>query len=196
MLEHSPELKALALWLDEQGPPNAWLAAGCVVQTVWNRLTGRPLNHGILDYDIVYYDTDLSTETEADWRSRLEQAFPELNLDVKNQARVHQWYPLKFGIQIPPFVSVTAAMQTWPTTATATAARRHQGEWEILTPFGRRDLLALVVRPNCTLATKSVYLNKTARWEELWPELTILPWDQAIGPFEINGPIDLDPTQA
>lgn len=195
MLEQSPELKALALWLDEYGPPNAWLAAGCVVQTVWNRLTGRPLNHGILDYDIVYHDPDLSTETEADWRSRLEQAFPELNLDVKNQARVHQWYPLKFGIQIPPFVSVTAAMQTWPTTATATAARRHQGEWEILTPFGRRDLLALVVRPNCTLATKSVYLNKTARWEELWPELTILPWDQAIGPFEINGPIDLDPTQ-
>lgn len=196
MLEQSPELKALATWLDQQGPPDAWLAAGCVVQTVWNRLTGRPLNYGILDYDIVYFDPDLSPEAEIRWRKRLEHDFPGMNLDVKNQARVHQWYPKKFGIEIPPFVSVQAAMQTWPTTATATAARRHQGQWEILTPFGRRDLLGLIVRPNRTLASKTIYVSKTSRWADLWPELVILPWEQGIGPFEINGPVDLDPVQA
>lgn len=193
MLEKSAELKALACWLDEHGPPDAWLAAGCVVQTIWNKLTGRELDYGILDYDIAYYDPDLSAEAEAHWRQQLAAEFGALRLDVKNQARVHQWYPQKFGVAIPQFVSVAAAMQTWLTIATATAARRHQGQWEILTPFGRRDLLGLIVRPNRTLSDKTAYLTKTTRWSEFWPELEVLPWEQGVGPFEINAPAEQDP---
>ena len=34
----------------------------------------------------------------------------------------------------------------------------------------------LIVRPNPLLATREVYEAKTARWQRLWPELTVLPW--------------------
>ncbi|MGX1317686.1 hypothetical protein AB7M17_001139 [Bradyrhizobium sp. USDA 377] len=34
--------------------PDAWLVSGCLVQTVWNVLTGRAIDHGIADYDAFY----------------------------------------------------------------------------------------------------------------------------------------------
>ncbi|MGV3526990.1 MAG: nucleotidyltransferase family protein [Candidatus Sericytochromatia bacterium] len=176
-----PHLEALGHWLEYAGPPEAWLAAGCVVQGVWNALTGRPADHGILDYDVVYWEADLSATLEAAWRNQLQRAFPKLDLDVKNQARVHCWYPERFGRHIDPLPDVESALRTWPTTATATAVRWRQGQWEVLAPFGLTDLLSLTVRPNRAVATEAVYLAKTERWRALWPELTLLPWSAGIG---------------
>jgi hypothetical protein len=45
--------------------PDCWLAAGALVQTVWNVLSDRDAQTGILDYDLNYFDaSDLS------WRLR------------------------------------------------------------------------------------------------------------------------------
>jgi hypothetical protein len=181
LLDQAEHLAVLADALAEDGPPAGWLAAGCVVQSIWNLKTGRPAEQGILDYDIVYFDANLGAETEAAWQKQLQAVFPTLKLDVKNQARVHLWYPQKFGLKIPAFASVEAAMRTWPTTATATAVRRSQDQWDVLAPFGLDDLLALILRPNASLCSEAVYVAKSARWGVLWPELTILPWSQAIG---------------
>lgn len=180
LLERADHLHSLAQYLEKEGPPDSWLAAGCVVQSIWNLLTDRPPEQGILDYDVVYFDADLSQKSEHEWQQKLLAHFPQIKLDVKNQARVHQWYPRKFGLTIPAFVSVLEAMMTWPTTATATAVRWHGGQWQILAPFGLSDLLALVLRPNRVLATQAIYTAKATRWAALWPELTILPWEQAI----------------
>lgn len=180
MLHQASHLHALARYLEVAGPPDCWLAAGCVVQSIWNLLTQRPPDFGILDYDVVYFDPDLTEATEQAWQARLSEAFADLKPDVKNQARVHQWYPRKFGLTIAPYKSVADAMQTWPTTATATAARLKQGQWQVLAPFGLTDLLALVLRPNRTLASEQIYRVKALRWAAHWPELRILPWEQAI----------------
>src|SRR5689334_12000812 len=44
--------------------PDAWLVSGCLVQTVWNAVTGRAVDHGIADYDVFYFDPDISWEAE------------------------------------------------------------------------------------------------------------------------------------
>ena len=44
--------------------PDAWLVSGCLVQTVWNVLTGRAVDYGISDYDVFYFDPDTSWEAE------------------------------------------------------------------------------------------------------------------------------------
>ena len=45
--------------------PNWYLGAGGVVQTVWNMKHGFDPEHGIKDYDLVYYDAnDTSYEGE------------------------------------------------------------------------------------------------------------------------------------
>lgn len=185
-LSRAAHLHSLARHLEQKGPPNAWLAAGCVVQSVWNLRDDQPAEHGILDYDVVYFDENLSAKAEAAWHQRLQAAFPGKRLDVKNQARVHQWYPRKFGLKIPAFTSVAAAMACWPTTATATAIRWHNGGWRLLAPYGLDDLFNWRLRPICSLASEAVYAAKAKRWKALWPRLEILPWAEALGPWAVN----------
>ena len=40
--------------------PDAWLVSGCLVQTAWNVLTSRAVDYGIADYDVFYFDPDIT----------------------------------------------------------------------------------------------------------------------------------------
>lgn len=176
---HQPRPRRPARPLRRHRPARAWLVAGAVVQTVWNHRFALPPTNGIADIDIVYFDPDLSEDTEAAHQSRLRATFPNLTarLDVKNQARVHQWYEAKFGKPLAPDRSVPEAIATYPTTATATGVRMQGGRMELCAPFGTDDLLAAIVRPNKVLVTQEANEAKAARWRRLWPGLTILPWE-------------------
>lgn len=45
--------------------PDWLLVSGAVHQRTWNHLTGRPPDHGVKDYDLVYFDaSDLGYEAE------------------------------------------------------------------------------------------------------------------------------------
>jgi len=46
----------------------------------------------------------------------------------------------------------------------------------VYAPHGLADVFNLVVRPNPVLAPRHVYQAKTARWQQQWPSLTVLPW--------------------
>lgn len=178
VLRSNPDLATLLDRFAAIALPEAWLVAGALVQTVWNHRFALPPTHGIADIDLVYFDPDLSEETEAAHQARLRALFPLLTarLDLKNQARVHQWYAAKFGKPLAPYRSVPDAIATYPTTATALGVRMHQGRMELCAPFGTHDLLGGTVRPNKVLVTREVYEKKAARWRRLWPELAILAW--------------------
>ena len=176
----SPLLGHLLDGLPALGLPDAWLVAGVVAQTVWNRTTGRPERHGISDVDIAFFDPDrLDADAERAAEARASRMFEDLGLrfDIKNQARVHLWYPARFGRAIAPHASVAAAVATYPTTATAVAIRRRGASLATIAPYGLDDLFALVVRPNRRLVDAAVYRAKASRWQDRWPELTVLPWD-------------------
>src|SRR4051812_4007805 len=70
---------------------DAWIVAGCLAQTIWNLKTGRPVGHGIDDYDIFYFDFDLSWGAEDRVIHRLRETSDRLGIrvEVRNQARVH-----------------------------------------------------------------------------------------------------------
>ena len=48
----NPVNEAIAGELLRLALPDAWIVSGCLVQTVWNVLTARPVDYGIDDYDI------------------------------------------------------------------------------------------------------------------------------------------------
>lgn len=157
-----------------------FVGAGCITQTVWNHFTGRPLTYGISDIDIVYFDdVNLSFEEEdriVKWATMCFEGVP-LPIDVKNQARVHLWYELKFGIRLNPYRSLEEAIATWPTTATVLGVRVEQHDnWHVYAPFGLADLFSLTLRPNKTLITEDIYYQKAAKWKSKWPELNVLAW--------------------
>ena len=162
------------------GLPNGWLAAGAVAQTIWNVAHGYPPDANIRDIDLAYFDAgDLSAEAEARNETRITNLFSDLGVavDVKNEARVHLWYPAKFGYSIAPYRSAEEAIATFPTTATAVGVRPHGSQLEICAPFGLDDLLGLVVRPNKAQITRAIYEAKVARWRLCWPNLKICDWE-------------------
>jgi hypothetical protein len=160
--------------------PDWYLAAGCVTQTIWNSLTGRPLDGGIRDYDLIYFDgSDTGWDAENGIIVAAETLMADLPivLEVRNQARVHLWYEQRFGVPCPPYRSAGAAIRSFPATATSIGVRLlPAGQWQFCAPFGFDDLLGLIVRPNRALAPRHVYEQKSRRWLQCWPELKVLPY--------------------
>jgi hypothetical protein len=157
--------------------PGWYLTAGCVFQTVWNVVTGRPATDGILDYDLFYFDdTDLSWEAEDKVIRTGRAAFPA-EVEIRNEARVHLWYEEKFGAPCPPYTSTEAAIDSFAATTCCLGIRvEPSGRWRVYAPHGLSDVFNLVVRPNPAQAPRHVYEAKTDRWRKQWPGLTVLPW--------------------
>jgi hypothetical protein len=161
--------------------PDCYLVAGCIFQSVWNGLTGRPATYGISDYDVFYYDaTDLSWEAEDRVIRMCASEFADVpaEVQVRNQARVHLWYPQKYGVECPQLVSSRDGIDTFLNQSSCFGIQAERdGSFNVYAPFGYDDLFALTVRPNVRRAVPSVYYHKAARWSECWPELTVIPWN-------------------
>jgi hypothetical protein len=160
--------------------PGWYLAGGCLFQTVWNVVTGRPPADGIKDYDIFYCDaTDLSWEAEDAVIKAGQEVFGGLpaEVEIRNEARVHLWYEQKFGVPCAPHDSTESAIDSFVATTCCLGVRLERGgNWRVYAPHGLSDVFGLVVRPNPVLAPREVYEAKVARWKEEWPQLTVLPW--------------------
>ena len=157
--------------------PDAWLVAGCLVQSVWNVITQRAIDHGISDYDVFYFDPDTSWEAEdaviRDLHARLGHLGAKV--EIRNQARVHLWYPDKHGLPYPPLMRSADGIDRFLTQNTQVGVRRTDDGHEVYAPHGFDDIAALIVRPNRALNFSVANYNaKAARWRALWPELTVI----------------------
>lgn len=172
-------LKTILERLEGYGLDNYYVAAGAINQTVFNYYHNNSMNYLIDDYDIVYYDEDLSYEKEDKIIKEINLLCKDLNvsLDIKNQARVHLWFENKFGYSIKPSESVEDAISKWGSTVTCIGVRLKNNELTIFAPYGLNDLFSLIIRPNKENFIKKGYEEKTRKWKQNWPKLTIIPWD-------------------
>ncbi|KAL0932159.1 uncharacterized protein CTRU02_213112 [Colletotrichum truncatum] len=168
--------------------PNWYLAAGAVSQTIWNFVSGKPADTGIHDYDLVYFDdSDLSWEAEDVVIQAGKKLFADIpvEVEIRNQARVHLWYEKKFGVPSPRHESVEAGIDTWISTSAMIGVRLlDTGEWRVYAPRGLSDFFRMVVRPNAQVGTKEKYEEKARRWLQIWDRLTVVPWSDAEVPHE------------
>ncbi len=184
-LEHivraDPRLMQLLNVAQDTDLPQWRVVAGCVYQTVWNSITGRPPGTGINDYDVIYFDgTDLSEETEASVERRVRSALPAFpaRVEVCNQARVHLWFEDHFGIAYPPLSSADEAITRYASATHAVGVRLIRGGGlDVFAPFGLRDIFDMIVRPNYVLPNKATHERKAARARAVWPQLRVIPWD-------------------
>jgi hypothetical protein len=180
-LMRNPSIRFIFDRAPELGMRNWYLGSGGVVHTIWNDKHGFEPEYGIKDYDLVYYDPgDVSYEGEDVFIRRGKELFKDLPIEVeiKNQARVHLWYEKHFGYSIPQYKSAEEAISTWPTTATSIGVRREGADYKIFAPFGLDDIFGMIVRPNKKLINEKIYNDKISRWERLWPDIKIIPWNQ------------------
>jgi uncharacterized protein len=155
-----------------------WLVlSGAVYQPVLNQLTGNPLDFGIKDYDLGYFDmSDLSYEAEDEVICRVKAAFNEplrSMVEVRNQARVHLWFEAKFGEPYSPLSCTAQALERFASATFAVGVRLESDDrLHIEAPFGLADLFALRLRPNPR--RKTVHFARTsADVRRRWPELVI-----------------------
>ncbi|HEY8332934.1 MAG TPA: nucleotidyltransferase family protein [Tardiphaga sp.] len=182
----NPVHKALLDELDKRALCDAWIVAGSLTQTVWNALTGRAVEYGINDYDVFYFDSDLSWEAE----DRVIAAFREVSdrlggrIELRNQARVHLWYPQKHGTPYPALTRSTDGIDRFLTRCTQVGIRRNaEGHINVYAPAGLDDIAEMIVRPNpAANFSAAAYRIKAARWQALWPELAVLPAGEASEP--------------
>lgn len=160
---------------------DAWLVSGGLYQNAWNILTGRPEGYGIKDYDVTYFDgSDLSYEAE----DRVIQSvaaklsgITEL-VETRNQARVHLWYPGRFGRAYPQLTCTTEALTFYASKTHAIAARITQdGQIELAAPYGLSNIFAMRLVPNKVLDNARTHMEKGERMKALWPELEVVGWD-------------------
>jgi hypothetical protein len=184
ILRADPALMTLLERLRDLGLPQWRLVAGCLYQTVWNVLTGRPRGTGIKDYDVIYYDAgDLSWEAED---AVIRQGTAGTSgcigpVEVRNQARVHLWFPERFGFPYPRLASTDEALGYYASIVHAVGVRLDaDGRLDIAAPFGLDDMFGLVIRPNYALPNSASHDSKAARAKGTWSEVVVVSWQGEI----------------
>jgi hypothetical protein len=155
-----------------------WLVfSGAVCQPVLNHLTGRPLDYGVKDCDLGYFDaSDLSYEAEDAVIRRVKAAFDEplgSMVEVRNQARVHLWFETKFSEPYGPLSSTAEALERFPSATFAVGVRLESDDrLYIDAPLGLADLFALRPRPNPRRKTVG-FARTAADVRRRWPEVVV-----------------------
>src|SRR5678816_2699280 len=106
ILRSAPGLMQVLETVRDLALPDWLIFSGSVYQPVLNHLTGRPIEQGLKDYDVGYFDdSDTSYEAEDVIIQRVAAAFePPLRemVEVRNQARVHLWFEGHFNEPYAP----------------------------------------------------------------------------------------------
>lgn len=160
--------------------PQWRIVSGVIYNTVWNVLTGRPPGYGINDIDLMYFDDgDLSWEAEdaVIRQGRREFEASPLPVEIRNQARVHLWFPKKFGQPFEPLTSTDEALGRFAAKTHAVALHLNDDDTlDLSAPFGLDSIFSFHVQPNHALDNEAGYRKKAERAKKAWPELTVEPW--------------------
>jgi hypothetical protein len=152
--------------------------SGAVYQSVWNAVTGRPVGYGRKDYDLGYFDPDVSWDAEDAIISRVAAAFDEpfrAEVEVRNQARVHLWFTDRFGEPYQALADTDEALSRFVAPAFAVGVRLEVDEAiSIAAPFGLEDVFSMTLRPNPNRPLAKGWDKTVASARARWPELTVI----------------------
>lgn len=159
-----------------------YIGAGSINQTIFNYYHNYEIDFGIKDYDIVYFDEDISYEKEDETIKYINDLLKDLDIkiDIKNEARVHLWYEQKFGFPIVPYKSVEEAISRWATTITCIGVRLENDQLIVCAPYGLNDIFNMVIRPIKEDFEKEQYETRVVNWIKKWPMLKVIPWDDEV----------------
>ncbi len=168
-----PANAAILARLPALGAPQAHLVAGCLFQAVWNHRGGQPPGQGIKDYDLFYFDdTDLSWEAEDRVIRRAAALFADLGVvvEVRNQARVHLWYPERFGAPYPQLRSARDGIDRYLVACTCVGLAADGAPY---TPDSLDDLWHGRLRLNPRFPQPAQFAAKAAGYKARWPWLVV-----------------------
>lgn len=175
--ENKPFWKILNI-ISELNNETMYIASGSISQSVWNYQVKRYMMYGISDFDIVYFDEDLSYEAEDTIIKKIKEMTKDIpvELDIKNQARVHLWIETKWNKKISPYISSEDAISSWSSTASCIGVQLHEGKFKVFAPYGLNDIFGQIMRPNREKVFQELYDKKVEKWMSKWDFLNVIPW--------------------
>lgn len=158
---------------------NDWrVFSGAVYQSVWNAQTGRPAGYGVRDYDLGYFDPDLSWDAEHVVIKRVAAAFrPPFRdmVEARNQARVHLWFASRFGEPYDALPDTDRALDGFVAPAFAVGVRLEPDDRiTVAAPFGLQDVFDMVLRPNPNRPLAKGWEKAVDSAVARWPEVSVL----------------------
>jgi len=152
--------------------PDWYLAAGFVRNAIWDHLHQKPLMTPLNDVDLVYFDPENTCHSaELYYQDRLKQRFPEVNWEVRNQARMH----LNHGHA--PYDSTEHAISHWVELPTCTGVRLNSdNSLSLCAPFGLQHNWSLKIAINPNFPQPDVFIERINKkhWLDIWPGLKVI----------------------
>jgi hypothetical protein len=178
ILRASPTMMTVLTLARELDLPDWLVVSGAVYQRVWNHLTGREIDYGVRDYDLVYFDgADTSYEAEDIPIKQAAALFPpplDALVEVRNQARVHLWFEDHFGEPYAPLSSSAEALTRFVCPAFGVGvALQPDDTLRIEAPFGLEDVFAMRLRPNPHRPLAKGWAKTTGSARARWPEVRV-----------------------
>jgi len=165
-VKNCPEIMETLNACRAYGLKNYYLAGGVITQLIWNKLSNKSNLNNVKDFDIVYFETSKNSHYHKKHLDKL--VTHKFELDIVNQAYVHEWYHIKYGNKINPFRNTEAGIKTW-LSAFAIGIRKTT-HLEIYAPYGLEDAFSKKVN-------KSNYLEMTKSFKNRWNDIEIMPWE-------------------
>ena len=167
----NPANAEIARRLPSIGLDQCMLTAGCLFQAVWNHQAGLPAAWGIKDYDVFYFDEDVSWEAENEVIVAARKLFYDLdvNIEIKNQARVHLWYGQRFGRAYPKLQSAKDGIDRYLIAGTCIGLDVVTGE--VYAPYGLSDVEEGLLRINPVNHQPDLFDQKARSYQARWPFL-------------------------
>lgn len=180
ILKQNKDLMLILNYLVEIKLPNFYIAAGSIFQTIWNYYDNKPLNYGIKDIDIIYYDpNNISKESEKELEDKIVEHFKTLNyeFDIHNEARMHLWKKENENKDINQYKNSEDAISKWIATVHSVGITKINGNIKVYAPYGLSDIFSRTIRPIKHKAnSKELYDKKVASWQTRFNNLNIIEW--------------------
>lgn len=166
IIKQNSDLVTILDYIYELKLPNFYIAAGSVFQTIWNYYDNKPLNFGIKDIDIIYYDPiNLSKESEQKLEKTIEdylkKAGLNYELDIHNEARMHLWKKDNENKNIDQYKNSEDAINQWIATVHAIGITKENNEIKVYAPYGLSDIFSKTIRPIKHKNNSKELYNKT-----------------------------------
>ncbi|KXO09148.1 hypothetical protein AKG98_1357 [Moritella sp. JT01] len=176
LIKSVPELIETAEACRSAGLPNFYIAGGAITQLIWNSVLGVESLDKVKDFDIVYFDYVETYTQECYEKDISSQLSHTVKIDIKNQANVHKWYPVKCGLKIQSYDRVEQGIDSWLSAFAIGFTLDRSGCLSIYAPYGLEDAFNMYVKPNKIAMTETSYIKMSKSFKDRWPSITVEPW--------------------
>lgn len=182
IIKENNELMDILNYVSSLSLPNFYIAAGSIFQTIWNYYDNKPLNYGIKDIDVIYFnDKDISVDTDINYYKLIQEysnsKHYNYEIDVSNEARMHIWKKEHQNQVIQPYKCSEDAIERWIATVHAIGITKENDDIRVYAPYGLSDIFSRTIRPIKHIDNnESIYNKKVNSWSGRFNNLNIIRW--------------------